>query len=800
MTNSKGSDDPIQIFNSTVNLYKTRPSEKSLSSVKNSLKKLVPSKFHSEDNEPQTMLFLFNVKELISQLELSSPLLWDLISFLNQACENPKICQLSSRKIQFLPSLAKLLHAALSSAQSTKVQSLLSMIRVLVVEMEISRRESYLLTLLSDLSSLLTDTGVMNVTSGSEFTGIVLFILCHLCRGSYLVTKQLVSIMSLHQLTSLTFISCMDQLYAECLCFYMRRVNLAKSVPEEVRVRDYLPRMANLFVSSVSVDDLHTMKLIHLFLKDLQQDAEYRSLISSQDCTEHLKQIILALDLNEEFNPSTSELLFSFLVEIVKGFQTDHIALFDAIIKFAHARLESKPLTKLVPTFDLINVFVNSIDFNSSNLSSAEEKNLKFQVDQLLPSINIIASGKNKNEDFIETFVACLRSLQVIATVPGWSESVNATIKTVKIQQVYNGLVEGNRKEQSVLTTEFLSLCLQLGESGNWLKIGQEMAGNRERVNMVAEVLKRDNIPGDVMRKALNILAKIDSPELYFLGKAEDEELSSSAPALPEPLADDKEVNSLVSRLSGELSRLEVEPVFSSVLNVMGQRQSSLGLEVECMRQALQAADSRASSLALVTSQQESHIRNLEQLVRDLSASLLLAREELSDIRAQHGEVSKEADTTRDRLGKELETVREELAKEREMREQGDQKYNKQKEALAQLKEDLALYKQNEQQLEQGLKREMKAKEEISATLGKKLKKKEQQLEEEITQREKSEKDGEELKKQVSTMDQLNKRQDHLLSKKEKELAKVKEELANMQKIHDQIFNLSTKARGSAAC
>jgi len=771
--------------------------------VKNALKKLVPSKLDLNVSKPSTISLLFNFQEILAQLDLSNSLLWDLIGLLTQISENVEICALVASKFQVIPCLSKLLHAALSSAQSTKVMSLLSLLRVLVVDLEVIRREAYLPTLLSDLSALLTDTGVMNITSGSEFTTLVLFILSHLCRRSYLATKILISIMSLSKLTSLTFISSMDQLYAECLCFYMRRVNLSKSLPEEGKVRDYLSRLTCLFVSSVSVDDIHTMRLIYFFIKDLQQDPEYRSVISSQDSTREIQQVLLALDFNDEFNPSTSEVVFSFLVEVANGYQTDHVGLLDAIIKFSNARLDSKPLTKLVSTFELVKAFVAAIDFNSSSLSSAEEKNLKLLVDQLLPSLNSFGSGKLKDRDFCQTFLACLRTLQVIAGVPGWCEGCGQAIKAGKFQLVYSLLLQENRSQQAVLTTEFLSLALQLGEfSGPWMKVAQEMAGDRSMVNMVAEALKTDAFSREVLKKALAVLSRVESPEVYFLPSTDQSRPVAEVAALPTPAEQTRgeEVDSLLARVGAELERAPLDPVLDSVYRLAISRGVGHRLETECIKQSLAAADKRLQYQELALEQKESLIRNMDQVVRDLSSSLATAREELSDIRLQHGDLSKEADTTRDRLGRELEVVREQLVKEAERREQGEQRAAKTREVNQQLKEDLELYKTNQDKLQEKLKQEMKGREEVSATLGKKLKKKEQQLEEEMGLRERAEKEGEELRKQVGNMEQVSKRQSHVLSKRDKELAEVKEELANMKKIHDQIFNLSTKARGSAAC
>merc|ERR1719244_2517020 len=149
----------------------------------------------------------------------------------------------------------------------------------------------------------------MNLTSGSDLITQSLYILCHVTKGSYLATKTLLTELPLSRLSSLTFITPTDQLYAECLAFYMRRVNLAKCAPHDARVEEYLTRMTSLFITSVTVDDHSTMRLVLMFLKDLGQDSGYRSKLSVQDNLDKVKQLLVCLDLTDEFNPTTAELV-----------------------------------------------------------------------------------------------------------------------------------------------------------------------------------------------------------------------------------------------------------------------------------------------------------------------------------------------------------------------------------------------------------------------------------------------------------------------------------------------------------
>jgi len=704
-----------------------------------------------------------------------------------------------------LPSIANLLHTTIHSSELDRVQKLLQLTGRLVVDLKVVRNEAYLSTLMSDLSFLLTKSGVMNLTTGSDLITQALYILCHLARGSYLATKILLAELPHAHLSSLTFISPTDQLYAECLSYYMRRVNLAKCLPHDDRVSDYLTRMTSLFITSVSVDDHSTMRLVLMFLKDLSQDPAYSSMLSVQENLDKVQQLLVCLDLTDEFNPTTSDLLFSFLSEVISTYQTDHLAIFDHMIKLVIARLDAKPLVQLVSALKLVKNSVLAIDFNSSQLSSAEEKNLKFQVDQLLPSLNSLLGGKVKTKDTLQSTLACLDLLQVVAKVPGWGEQVGQTVKSTKAQQAYMAhlSIDKLRGQYGVLTTEIMTLALQLGEtSGSWSKMAREMLNNRERIDMVAETLKSDRLDGGIMKKSLDILAKVDSPETYFMNdENEEENLEENWPELVVNEDQVKKIDVVLNQVTDAVNQLQVDRVVGEVMDLASSRSSRDKVKMERLKCSLAVADERISHQGELITQQEDEISRLEQLVADLARSLVVTKEELNDIRAQHGDLSKEADITRDRLGKELAEVREQLDGVGKHKNELEEKYNRQKEQNVQLSQDLEQYRVNEEQLQGKLKIEMKAKEEVSATLGKKLKKKEQLLEEEMTQREKAEREGEELRKQVATMNQLSKRQEHLLSKKDKELTTTKEELNKMQAIHDQIFNLSTKARGtSGAC
>lgn len=77
-----------------------------------------------------------------------------------------------------------------------------------------------------------------------------------------------------------------------------------------------------------------------------------------------------------------------------------------------------------------------------------------------------------------------------------------------------------------------------------------------------------------------------------------------------------------------------------------------------------------------------------------------------------------------------------------------------------------------------------------------KLRKKERQIEEDLVEREKLEKEVEKLNREMSSLQSLTKGQEQALAKKDKQLQDNQEELGELRRIHEQIFNLS-KLRGS---
>merc|ERR1719318_2316718 len=194
-------------------------------------------------------------------------------------------------------------------------------------------------------------------------------------------------------------------------------------------------------------------------------------------------------------------------------------------------------------------------------------------------------------------------------------------------------------------------------------------------IQMVAEILRQDNMEGTFMKKALAILNKTDSPEMMF-GVAVEEEA-----------------------VGGEVMQLATVR--------RGQEKQQLAY----MMDALAAADARIASQNTALVEREEQVRTLERVVTELVIRLGASKEELGDIRSQHGDLSREADSTRDKLGRELGEAREKLEELQGEKVVLIEKYGRYKDQVVRLTEDLKQYKENQEQLELKLKQEMRGRE-----------------------------------------------------------------------------------------
>eukprot|EP00090_Calanus_glacialis_P002035 TRINITY_DN11524_c0_g1_i1.p1 TRINITY_DN11524_c0_g1~~TRINITY_DN11524_c0_g1_i1.p1 ORF type:complete len:825 (+),score=377.38 TRINITY_DN11524_c0_g1_i1:53-2527(+) len=820
---SKGkvASDHVKAFNVAVAEYKAKACEKALAEVDKILAVLVKisdSSVFSPSNSDAFSLLL-NCQYLLSYLDHKSNTVWAVVGLLTTLCtQDTAITKLLLVRLELLPICAKLLHSLPSTTQARTLK-LLQLLKLVVDGVVITRREAYLTSLLSDLASFLSD-------STPDLSALSLFILCCLCRGNYISTKLLLATLpppSITALFSTPNTTPSDQLVAEILCYYMTRVQLSPNPPNPAKVNSYLPKLLDVFCSSYVSDDISLMSLLTSFLTSLSSDTEYRSILAQQDCLPSLQQLLVMADFSDGFTLTTSSHLFTFLTTLTTTFHTDNVQLFDIVLKVVLARLDVRPYNKVTSALILVKTMVQNMDFTS--MPDAVARNLKFQVDQLLPSLMTTfldsksgtkLSSRSKLEqatsveldrEAMASCMECLQLLQVMANVPlkGWRQAVGETVKANKMVMGYRGYIDMLKElvDRAKLTTEFLTLANILGDvDNNWGKVVTELLGDKDRIKMVAEILRQDNMEGTFMKKALAILNKTDSPEMMFGSVKEEEAVGGEVEdqaVIPEQLA---RIDCLMEGITDAMGKMDVEQVVGEVMQLATVRRGQEKQQLAYMMEALAAADSRVASQNTALVEREEQVRTLERVVTELVIRLGASKEELGDIRSQHGDLSREADSTRDKLGRELGEAREKLEELQGEKVVLIEKYGRYKDQVVRLTEDLKQYKENQEQLELKLKQEMRGREELAVTLNKRedrLKKKEKQLDEELSAREKAEKENEDLRKQCASLETLSKRQEQALNKKEKLLQESQAEVTEMRRVQDAIFNLS-KTRGSAAC
>lgn len=93
----------------------------------------------------------------------------------------------------------------------------------------------------------------------ADLGSVSVFILCFLCRGSYVATRLLLAATSHSDRQDLFSASSIDpgtKVAAECLCYHLSRVNLAEAIPHAAKVKEYLPKIMDAFCAAYREDDL----------------------------------------------------------------------------------------------------------------------------------------------------------------------------------------------------------------------------------------------------------------------------------------------------------------------------------------------------------------------------------------------------------------------------------------------------------------------------------------------------------------------------------------------------------------
>ena len=451
-------------------------------------------------------------------------------------------------------------------------------------------------------------------------------------------------------------------------------------------------------------------------------------------------------------------------------YSCDPVTKFDLCLKLVLARLDSKPMGNLETALHLLTGLFSQLDVSS--LSDAASRSLKFHVDQLLPSLLSVfvdlgktsssgsASKLSKNSkpsskgdldrDSRQSSMALLTLLQSIASVDldNWNKAVASGVKSSKMMLAFKTISEQIKApgDRALVTVEMMTLSSLLSEvDSSWRTAHAELSGDRERLHCVMELVRMEKLEAATLKKALRLLNSIEISFDILDEETVDEASVKPAQTVTEPTAQELcNIENMLESVENAVANMELDEVMTDVLELADVRRGQERRQISHLMEALEAADSRLSHQNLALLEREDQVRRLERTVAGLVSRLTGSREEVRDMRSQHGDLSREADITRDKLSRELEEARSQVDSLTGEKEAITEKVVKYKGQVVSLSQDLEQYRDNQEQLEKRLKQEIKLREEVTVTLGKreeKLKKKDRLLEEEMGTRERLEKE-----------------------------------------------------------
>jgi len=800
----KSQAEHVDTFNSLVTAYKAKPTDKLLSELEKVVSVLskVSDTSVFDPKQKAGLAMLLHSQHLISHLESRSSTVWSVISLLaNISAASNSIATFLANNLCIVPSLARLLHSGPTAPRTSK---LLELLQPLSATMTITRREAFLTTLIGDLSAMVVNHVSPHLTQA-------LRVLCHLTRGSYIAAKTTTTFLPLEKLTTATYTQPIDQVSAEFLCFNLGKTHLASAPLSEDRVRSVLRKTVDVLCSSLISEAPHpTLGLLNAFITDLSASPSYGQVLRSLDVSQHVNQVLTAKEFTDGFNLGVSDLIFQFVIVLISSCHTEVVSLYELVVRVLMARLESKPSSgrsfeQVESAFKLLKTLVEETSMEA--LSGPQKEILKFQVEQVLPSLMVLAiECKPAKESMVadgalSSFLSVLDIFHVLSTVPEWSSTVAQAVQSTKLYPAYRAIMMGLdvEVEKAKLATEFVTLATSLKSEGKWKKVREEVVNEPNTLALVSSILRAEKMEERFIRRALDILKNADyTPEKKNMAEEE-----SVVPKIAESMSAEQvlRIDQMLEKVTDSMAKSTLEPVVTEVVELALARRGREKAEIECLSKALEGAAEEKQGLAMTLAVREQENCALERQVAGLLGRLAAAREEVSDLRGQHGELTAEADNTRDKLSRQLQEKQEEIQQVKGEKENLEVAMGKYREKYELQKESLKTYKENEEVLKASLKSEMKAKEEKEMKLKKgeeKLKKKERQLEEEQAAREKAEKEGEDLTKQCQQLQALSNSQAKALAKKEKAIQESDAEIKDLRKLQETIFNLSKVRSGSS--
>jgi len=809
----KSQAEHVNTFNSLVSAYKVKPTDKMLSELDKVV--VVLSKVSDlsvfDPKQKEGLNMLLHSQYLISSLESRNPMVWSIISLLSSiASASNSLATFLANGLCIVPTLARLLHSGPTAVRTTK---LLEFLQTLAARMTITRREAFLTTLVGDLSTMVVDHVSPHLT-------LALRVLCHLTRGSYISAKTTSTFLPLEKLTTATYTQPNDQVSAEYLCFNLGRIHLSSAPPSEERMKSVIRKTVDVFCGAlISETPLPTLSLLTAFLRDLSASPSYGQVLRALDASQLVHQVLTAKEFSDGLNVAAADLIFQFATSLISSCHTEVVTLYELVVRVLMARLESKPSSgkgweRVSSALGLLKTLVE--ETNMAALSGPEKGILKFQVEQVLPSVMVLAlECKPAKEGLmadgaVPSFLSVLDLLHILANVPQWSATVGQAVQAAKLVPAYRAIMMGLEGEvdKARLATEFVTLATTMKAEGKWRKAREEVLSEPSTLAMVSSILRAEREDEGLVRKALDIVRSADYTLVEEKKTNELENEERWVPQRTESLMSAEQVlriDQMLEKVADNLAQSNLEPVVAEIVELALARRGYEKAEVESLREALEGAAVEKQGLTKASVVREQRLAASERQTACLLGKLAGAREEVADLRGQHGELSAEADSTREKLSRQLQEKQEEIQQVKVEKEKLENAVGKYREKSEEQKKSLKQYEDNEKLLTAELKKEMKLKEEKEMKVKKgeeKLKKKERQLEEEQAAREKAEKEGEDLNKQCQQLRALSKSQEAALGKKEKAIQENEAEIKDLRKLQETIFNLSKvrSGSGSGAC
>ena len=274
---------------------------------------------------------------------------------------------------------------------------------------------------------------------------------------------------------------------------------------------------------------------------------------------------------------------------IVTSYKADYVTVFDQTLKMVLLRLDAKPNQQVSSALDFLTQLLGRLDFGC--LPDAAVRNIKFQLDQLLPSLVSLpvefqkatsrtggggGGGRPLEPEMFSSLLACFALLETIAQMDleGWSQSVAVNVKSSKLMLAYKGCCEAltELEDRARLTVEFLSLSGLLAEvDDTWTRVEAELLGDPTKVSLLTTQLRLEKTDGPTMKKTLRLLSKVSCPGLF--------EEPSPAPVVSRPAEDQElpgetltKIDNMLEDVQAALDKMQLDEVVVEVLELADKR------------------------------------------------------------------------------------------------------------------------------------------------------------------------------------------------------------------------------------